>query len=85
MINIFFDLFFESGSNNDSRNNIFEIGCNNNHRNSVFLKSTAITIIETLFLKKAAAIATVETIFFFENAQILLSSATLLKTKFEGV
>jgi len=30
-------------------------------------------------------IAIIASIFFFENAQILLSSAALLKTKFEGV
>jgi len=41
----------------------------------------AITEIETKFNNRNHK----KIFFFFENAQILLSSATLLKTKFEGV
>jgi len=44
----------------------------------------AVTVIIATATKKAVTVI-IATTFFFENAQILLSSAALLKTKFEGV
>jgi len=69
------------------------IGGGSNHRNKN--SKVAAEIIETETAKAVSEIIETETekavaaiiasIFFFENAQILLSSATLLKSKFEGV
>jgi len=52
---------------------------------AVIIIIKTIAVVTTIIKTIAVVTAIIETIFFLKTAQILLSSAALLKTKFEGV